>query len=70
MATTDVRASDLAGEHNTTVARVLQVADDVIGRVAVEQGIDAARGLTTRGGPGGTVLLTAPLADLVRKHLA
>ena len=69
MTTTDVPAGDLAREHNVTTARVLQVADDIIGRVAKEQGIDAARGLTTRGGPGGTIRLTAPLADLVRENL-
>lgn len=70
MSTTDVGVSDLAREHGTTVANILQLADDAIGQVATKQGIDAARGLSTHAGPGGTITLTAPLADLVRKELA
>jgi len=70
MTTTDVPVADLAREHNTTTARVLEVADTIIGRVVRDCGADAARGLTTRPGPGGTVRLTAPLADLVREHFA
>lgn len=70
MTTTDVPAADLAWEHNVPTTRVLQVADDIIGRIVQEHGVGAARGLTTRPGPSGTIRLTAPLADLVREYFA
>lgn len=65
MSTTDVAAADLARELNVTVAVVLQRADDTINRVVDEDGLDAARGLTTRT-QGGRIYLTAELAAGVR----
>jgi hypothetical protein len=64
--TTDVPAVELAKELGITVGRLLQRADDTIGRVADEQGVDAARGLTTRL-RAGHVYLTAELAAHLRE---
>lgn len=66
MATTDVPAADLAKELGITTANLLQRADDTIARVAYEQGVDAARGLTTRS-HGGRIYLTAELAAALRE---
>lgn len=63
--TTDVLAADLARELNVSVAVVLQRADDAIGQVVTAQGVDAARGLTTRL-RGGRIYLSSELAAVVR----
>jgi len=64
--TTDVPAAELAKELGLTVGRLLQRADDIIGRVADEQGVDAARGLTTRA-HAGRIYVTAELANHLRE---
>lgn len=61
-----ITAHDLAIELGTTVARVLQIADNEIDRVVAEDGLDAARGLSTRI-VSGRVALSPALADLVRE---
>lgn len=61
----DVAAWELAKELNVPVPVVLQRADDEIGRVVAEEGLDAARGLTTRI-RGGRVYLTRELAEALR----
>lgn len=58
----DVGASALALALGISVSEVLQRADDEINRVVAEQGLDAARGLTTRQ-KGGSVFLSPRLAD-------
>lgn len=58
----DVGASALAVAMGISVSEVLQRADDEINRVVAEQGLDAARGLTTRL-QGGSVFLSPRLAD-------
>lgn len=65
----DITARDLAAELNTTVPKVLQVADDEIDRVVAEKGLDKARGLSTHQGVSGALTLTAPLANLVRASM-
>lgn len=47
-ALTDVSAVDLARQLNITVAMVLQRADDEIADVVQREGLEAARGLSTR----------------------
>lgn len=66
----DIPAADLARELNLPVAEVLARADKMIGKVVMEDGIDAARGLTTRVRQHGQVAemyVSGPLADMLRK---
>jgi hypothetical protein len=65
----DVDARELARELNLPVAEVLRRADAIIGETAERDGIDAARGLTTRTrreGQGTIVVVSPRLADALR----
>lgn len=64
---TDIPAADLARELNLPVAELLARADKIIGEVVQRDGIDAARGLTTRM-QGSKVVLTPRLADALRQR--
>lgn len=59
---TDVSAADLARQLNIPVAAVLRRADDEIADVVRREGLEAARGLSTRLDHG-RAYLTAALAQ-------
>jgi hypothetical protein len=65
----DIPASELAAELNVPVAELLARADKIIGEIVERDGLDKARGFTTRTvqhAQNATVVISPSLADALR----